>query len=348
MTVTVQSVLDRVQQTLQDTAGIRWSSTNELVLWVNDAQREIALLKPDATATNATVALVEGTKQTIPDDGNRLLRVVRNMAMIEKTYTVTVVNSGGNKFYIDGSFQTLTLEEGSTYTFDQSDSSNSGHPLRFSTTANGSHGGGSEYTTGVTTSGTPGSGTAFTKITVAVGAPTLYTYCTQHAGMGFQVNTGTRVGTGKRATRLVSRDSLDSIQPSWHDPTVKGDAKHGSLIKHYMYEDQNPRNYYVYPGVASGASSFLEIIYSANPTTVAANGNLDVPDVFANAVMNYVLYMAYMKDSEFVGNQQRASAHYNLFITSVTGKSQIDLTTTPNLDVGNQAQATTMRGMGVN
>ena len=94
------------------------------------------------------------------------------MAMIEKTYTVTVVNDSGNKFYIDGSFQTLTLEEGSTYTFDQSHSSNGGHPLRFSTTANGSHGGGSEYTTGVTTSGTPGSGTAFTRTTVAVGAPT--------------------------------------------------------------------------------------------------------------------------------------------------------------------------------
>ena len=345
MTVSVQSVLDRVQQTLQDTAGIRWSSTNELVLWVNDAQREIALLKPDATATNATVALSEGTKQTIPDDGNRLLRVVRNMAMIEKTYTITVVNSGGNKFYTDGSFQTLTLEEGSTYTFDQSDSSNNGHPLRFSTTANGSHGGGSEYTTGVTTSGTPGSGTAFTKITVGIDAPTLYTYCTAHAGMGFLVLTSTRVGTGKRATRLVSRDSLDSIQPSWHDPTVKGDAKHGSLIKHYMYEDQNPRNYYVYPGVASGASSFLEIIYSANPATVAANGNLTVPDLFANAIMNYVLYMAYMKDSEFVGSQQRASAHYNLFITSVTGKAQIDLSTSPNASSTPAPQAQ-MGGIG--
>ena len=78
-------------------------------------------------------------------------------------YAVTVASGTnsygtGNKFYIDGSVSpTLTLNEGSTYWFDQSDSTNSTHPLRFSTTANGTWGGGSEYTTGVTTTGTPGS-----------------------------------------------------------------------------------------------------------------------------------------------------------------------------------------------
>jgi len=110
-------------------------------------------------------------------------------------YAVTVasgtnVYGTGNKYYINGSVSpTLTLNEGDTYWFDQSDSSNSGHPLRFSTTANGTHGGGSQYTTGVTTTGTPGSAGAYTKITVASGAPTLYYYCTVHSGMGGQANT---------------------------------------------------------------------------------------------------------------------------------------------------------------
>ena len=110
---------------------------------------------------------------------------------IAATYTVTVQSYlGANKYYINGSLQlTVNLSEGSTYRFDQSDSSNSGHPLRFSTTSNGTHGGGSQYTTGVTTNGTPGSSGAYTQITVASGAPTLYYYCTNHSGMGGQANT---------------------------------------------------------------------------------------------------------------------------------------------------------------
>jgi len=107
------------------------------------------------------------------------------------TYTVTVASYlGANKYYIDSSRQaTVNLSEGSTYRFDQSDSSNSGHPLRFSTTSDGTHASGSEYTTGVTTNGTPGSSGAYTQITVASGAPTLYYYCTNHSGMGGTANT---------------------------------------------------------------------------------------------------------------------------------------------------------------
>ena len=110
---------------------------------------------------------------------------------VTRTFTVTVVSTdSGNKYYIDGVQQaTLELVEGATFRFDQSDNSNNGHPLRFSTTSNGTHGGGSEYTTGVTTNGTPGSSGAYTQNTVAVGAPTLYYYCTNHSGMGCTANT---------------------------------------------------------------------------------------------------------------------------------------------------------------
>ena len=106
------------------------------------------------------------------------------------TFTVTVANAGGNKYFINGvQQQTVNLLEGFTYKFDQSDSSNNGHPLRFSTTSGGSHSGGSEYTTGVTTNGTPGSSGAYTQIVVASGAPVLYYYCTAHSGMGGTANT---------------------------------------------------------------------------------------------------------------------------------------------------------------
>lgn len=221
MATTVQSVIDRVQTVLQDTTGVRWPVVAELVLWINDAQREIALLKPDASAINETITLADGTKQDIPSAGNRLLKVVRNMS----------------------------------------------------------------------------------------------------AASG---------GTGKRAVRLVDAEVLNGQSPDWHDPTVAGDAAHTNIVKHYIYEESNPRNFYVYPGVSGTA--YLEIIYSSNPTTVAQGGNLSIPDIFANAVMNYVLYMAYMKDAEYAGNSQRANSHFALFTNSVTGKGQIDAITNPNME----------------
>ena len=108
---------------------------------------------------------------------------------VTRTFTVTVQSTGsGNKYFIDGvQTPTLTLGEGGTYKFDQSDSTNGTHPLRFATAADAA--GGTQYTTGVTTNGTPGDSGAYTQIVVAESAPDLYYYCTNHGGMGGQANT---------------------------------------------------------------------------------------------------------------------------------------------------------------
>ena len=97
----------------------------------------------------------------------------------------TVVTVTGMKFYIDGIQQAeVGLYRGFTYTFEQSASSNSAHPLRFSTTDDGTHGGGSQYTDGITYTGTQGSNGLLT-FTVPLDAPdNLYYYCQYHGNMG--------------------------------------------------------------------------------------------------------------------------------------------------------------------
>jgi hypothetical protein len=106
-----------------------------------------------------------------------------------KTYTVTVVSDSGNKYRFDGfgtSAVTLDLAEGGTYIFNYP----SAHPFRFSETSDGTHGGGSEYTTGVTVLSSTS-----VQIVVAASAPQLHYFCTQHSGMGGAINTNSTLGS---------------------------------------------------------------------------------------------------------------------------------------------------------
>ena len=222
-TLTGANLISRIQDILQDTTSIRWPGA-ELLRYINDAQREVCNLRPESTAKTDNIALVVGTKQSLPAGGLRLIKVTRNMSA-----------AGGS-------------------------------------------------------------------------------------------------ATGKRAVRLVDADILNTQEPNWHDPTVSGDAAHTTTVKHYIFDEDDPRAYYVYPG-ASSTSTFLEIVFSGAPTDLTATSStISVDDIFANAIIDYVLFRCYLKDAEYAGNQQRAGTHFQLFSSSLGAGGQAQFNVSPNQD----------------
>ena len=168
---------------------------------------------------NAGKALVVNTAQNGFDLANTSSAEVYgfNLGFAATTvnYTVTVQSVGGsNKYFILGTQQkTLELMEGNTYVF----SYPSAHPFALSTTSDGTHGGGSEYTTGVTRDS---SANTLTYV-VPTGAPQLYYYCTNHSGMGGTANTPAAVNnTVQVTTTNAGADNIDAATYAAFDDVV--------------------------------------------------------------------------------------------------------------------------------
>ena len=156
---------------------------------------------------------------TLTDDGN-----IRGFASTQatytgsvKTFTVTVAtktaahryNGSGssNGYVIDGKEAPfLTLTPGRTYKFDQSDSSNTGHPLRFYLEANKT----TAYTTNVTVNGTAGQSGAYVQIVIGDTTPMVIHYqCSSHALMGNAIQTNSATATGTLLSSLSVSGNMD-------------------------------------------------------------------------------------------------------------------------------------------
>ena len=138
---------------------------------------EITTTMTETTTTTTTIPETTSTT-TVPETTSTTSTTVPEISNI----TVTVNNDGsGSEYYLNGSKgATINVSSGTIYRFDQSDSSNSGHPLRISTSQEGS-----QYTMNVTTFGTPGTSGAYTQIEISSETPSsLYIYCSYHFGMG--------------------------------------------------------------------------------------------------------------------------------------------------------------------
>ncbi len=163
----------------------------------------------------------------------------------------------------------LEFTPGNTYKFDQSDNSNTNHPLRFyedaaKTTA---------YTTGVTTNGVPGQSGAYTQIVPTTSVPPiLYYQCSSHSLMGSYVKFGTG-SQGDTYTLSASQDgnNVDILLDAGTgtDSTVQLTA--GSNVTLTRNSAQEVTIASSGGGGGSGTVSIEKNVYTGNGSTTTFN-----------------------------------------------------------------------------
>lgn len=120
------------------------------------------------------------------------------------------------------------------------------------------------------------------------------------------VRNTTAEGAGGRAVRMVDRGILDIENPDWHlmDPV--------STIKHCMFDERNPQEFYVYP--PSDGTGYVQLVMSVEPPVLEdEDDELPLESTYLPALVNYVLSRAYAKDADYASNANLASQYYQTY-----------------------------------
>lgn len=143
-------------------------------------------------------------------------------------------------------------------------------------------------------------------------------------------NMGVDGSTPGKVIRRIDRRILDDQHPDWHEETPSAE------VGHYAFDQRDPKHFYVWPP-ADGTTQ-VEIIYSASPTEISDPANtITLDDVYANALLDYILYRAYSKDADYAGNAQRAISARASFMASLGLQDYAEAVYNPNIPQGARA-----------
>lgn len=140
---------------------------------------------------------------------------------------------------------------------------------------------------------------------------------------------------GRAAIITVPREVMDSQSPDWHDPDVYPPEKR---VTHAVYDPEDQRHFYVWP--PNNGDGYVEALVSRYPNEIPSasppekldsyTSVVDLQDIYINALIDYVLYRAYLKDNDVSGNPERAMAHYTAMANSLGVKVKNELGSNPN------------------
>ena len=202
----------------------------------------------------------------------------------------TGVAAGGNVYFIDGVQQsTLELSRNSIYTFDLSDPSTSTHPFKFSSTSDGTHGGGAEYSTFVYANGSQGTAGAYVRIYIDGSTPSpLSYYCGTHPGMGASFTIATKT-TSKVYLTTVSEHGfadntnfyfVNTVSPkilNIEDPTATAEdgrpfADIDQNVNQVAQVERDKTFVYNYECTYTKRFNEADVDYSANTIRITSHG----------------------------------------------------------------------------
>lgn len=126
----------------------------------------------------------------------------------------------------------------------------------------------------------------------------------------------TRV-SGGRAITPIPKEVLDNYDPDWHLRT--------GMPQRYCYDEQIPRQFYLCPAPATGIE--VEAKIARIPEAVKVDGidiNVQVDELYINAIIAWILFRAFSKDVEGGNNAQIAAQHLQIFNDQMGLKTQAD------------------------